>query len=39
MFCHICLKEEVKGRIDRLEVCKKCLKTIRKYWEKEDIEE
>ena len=38
MFCHICLKEEVEGKVDRLEVCKKCLKKIKPYWEKEDIQ-
>ena len=38
MFCHICLKEEVEGKVDRLEVCKNCLKKIKPYWEKEDIE-
>ena len=38
MYCHICLKEEVEGKIDRLELCKKCLKAIRPYWEKEDTD-
>jgi len=38
MFCHICLKEEVEGKVDRLEVCKNCLKKIKPYWEKEYIQ-
>ena len=32
MFCHVCLKEEVVGKVDRLELCNRCLKKIKPYW-------
>ena len=37
MICNICLKESVKGKIDKLELCSECLNKIAKYWDKKDV--
>ena len=37
MICNICLSPDVTNTVDRLQVCKKCLKKIRKYWDEDDV--
>jgi len=37
--CSICLSDDVVSLVDRLHVCKKCLKKIRKYWDEIDVKE
>lgn len=39
MTCNICLADDVDSIVDRLQVCKKCLKKIRKYWDETDVKE
>lgn len=36
-FCMICLKESVRGEIDRLKLCKECLIKIGKYWNENEV--
>ena len=35
--CNICLSEEVKGEVDRLILCNKCMKKVSKYWDKNEV--
>ena len=37
MICHVCLSENVKGKVDRLELCDECMKKIAKYWDEKDV--
>ena len=39
MICNICLSEDIAGEVDRLHLCKDCLKKVRKYWEKSNVKE
>jgi len=37
MICHICLSEKVRGQIDKLQLCDKCLEKVAKYWDEKDV--
>ena len=37
MICHICLSEKVRGQIDELQLCDKCLDKVAKYWDEKDV--
>ena len=38
MICHICLSEKVRGQIDELQLCDKCLDKVAEYWDEKDVQ-